>query len=59
MVFIYKGDCWLFIKSYDGAHATRRGVSTFQSDVIPNWPRLKDTDTVAERYDCIEVTFFV
>jgi hypothetical protein len=43
------------VKYYEGAHASRRGVSHFQSDAIPNWPHLREVENASQRYDCIEV----
>ena len=55
LIFEYRGSCWLFVKYYEGAHASRRGVSHFQSDAIPNWPHLREVEIASQRYDCIEV----
>jgi len=57
LIVVVEGRCWLFLKYYDAAHSSRRGVSHYESPTIPNWPHLKEMESAKDKYDCVEVRY--
>jgi hypothetical protein len=56
LIFKLRGECYLFVFLYKGAHPSRRGRATWESGVIPNWPHITEHSTAAQSYDCVPVS---